>query len=286
MADAIVQGVLLGGLYALFAAGLALVFGVMKIINLAHGDFIILSAYLTLVLVDMTSLSPLLLTPIVMVLMGVFGYAVQRGILNFTLGSGILIPLVVTFAMSLVIQNVLLEVFTADTQGLDAGAIELSSVALPFGVTVGWFPLLTFGLAIAVLAALQLLIGKTGLGRSFRAISDDNETATLMGVRTGHVFAMAMAIALMVTAVGGVILGIRTQFDPALGPARLIYAFETVVIGGIGSLWGTLVGGVVLGVAQNIGAYFDPGWRELAGNLVFLAVLAWRPRGLFSRRRP
>jgi branched-chain amino acid transport system permease protein len=285
VANAIVQGILLGGLYALFAAGLALVFGVMKIINLVHGDFIILSAYLTLVLVEMTSISPLLLTPLVMVLMGFFGYLIQRGILNFTLGSGILIPLVVTFAMSLVIQNVLLEVFTADTQGLDAGAIELSSVTLPLGVTVGWFPLLTFAFAVVVLGALQIVIGKTGLGRSFRAISDDNEMASLMGIRTRHVFGMAMAIALMVTAVGGVILGIRTQFDPAMGPTRLIYAFETVVIGGIGSLWGTLVGGIVLGIAQGVGAFFDPSWRELAGNLVFLAVLAWRPRGLLARRQ-
>lgn len=285
MADAIVQGVLLGGLYALFAAGLALVFGVMRIINLAHGDFIILSAYVTLLLVDVTSLNPLLLTPIVMVLMGAFGYAVQRGILNFTLGSGLLPPLVVTFAMSLILQNVLLELFTADTQGLDAGAVELARVDLPFGITVGWFPVLTFVIAVVVLGGLQMLIGHTGMGRAFRAISDDNETATLMGVRSRHVFALAMAVALMVTAVGGVILGLRTQFDPALGPARLIYAFEAVVIGGIGSIWGSLVGGVVLGVAQNIGSYFDPGWRELTGHIVFLAVLAWRPTGLLARRR-
>lgn len=285
MADAIVQGVLLGGLYALFAAGLALVFGVMRIINLAHGDFIILSAYVTLLLVDVTSLNPLLLAPIVMVLMGAFGYAVQRGILNFTLGSGLLPPLVVTFAMSLILQNVLLELFTADTQGLDAGAVELARVDLPFGITVGWFPVLTFVIAVVVLGGLQMLIGHTGMGRAFRAISDDNETATLMGVRARHVFALAMAVALMVTAVGGVILGLRTQFDPALGPARLIYAFEAVVIGGIGSIWGSLVGGVVLGVAQNIGSYFDPGWRELTGHIVFLAVLAWRPTGLLARRR-
>lgn len=285
MADAIVQGVLLGGLYALFAAGLALVFGVMRIINLAHGDFIILSAYVTLLLVDVTSLNPLLLAPIVMVLMGALGYAVQRGILNFTLGSGLLPPLVVTFAMSLILQNVLLELFTADTQGLDAGAVELARVDLPFGITVGWFPVLTFVIAVVVLGGLQMLIGHTGMGRAFRAISDDNETATLMGVRARHVFALAMAVALMVTAVGGVILGLRTQFDPALGPARLIYAFEAVVIGGIGSIWGSLVGGVVLGVAQNIGSYFDPGWRELTGHIVFLAVLAWRPTGLLARRR-
>jgi branched-chain amino acid transport system permease protein len=284
MTDAVVQGILLGGLYALFAAGLAIVFGVMKIVNLAHGDFIILSAYLTLVVVNLTSLNPIVTVVVVASIMGLFGYALQRGILNHTLGSGILPPLVVTFGISIIIQNVLLQAFSADTQGLDAGAIELESIAMPFGLAVGWFPFLTFLLAVAVIGSLQLVIGHTRMGRSFRAVSDDGETASLMGMRTRHVFALAMALALVVTAIGGVVLGIRTQFDPALGPARLIYAFETVIIGGLGSLWGTLVGGVVLGVAQNVGAYFSPGWRELAGHLVFLIVLAWRPTGLFGRR--
>lgn len=283
MTDAIVQGVLLGGLYALFAAGLAIVFGVMRIVNLAHGDFIILSAYLTLAIVDLTSLNPIVTVVLVAAIMGLFGYLLQRGILNFSLGSGLLSPLVVTFGLSIIIQNVLLEVFTADTRGLDAGAIELASIRLPIGTTVGWFPLLTFALAVAVLGGLQLIIGHTKLGRSFRAVSDDQETATLMGVRTRHVFALAMAVALVVTAIGGVVLGIRSQFDPALGPARLIYAFETVIIGGLGSLWGTLVGGIVLGVSQSVGAYFSPGWTELAGHIVFLVVLAWRPSGLFGR---
>ena len=283
MTDAIVQGILLGGLYALFAAGLAIVFGVMKIVNLAHGDFIVLSAYLTLVVVELTSLNPMVTVALVAGVMGLFGYALQRGILNFTLGSGLLPPLVVTFGLSLIIQNVLLQVFSADTQGLDAGALELSSMSLPFGIAVGWFPFLTFLLAVAVLGGIQLLFGHTRMGRSFRAVSDDQETASLMGVRTRHVFGMAMAIALVVTAIGGVVLGIRTQFDPALGPSRLIYAFETVIIGGLGSIWGTLAGGVILGVAQNVGAYFSPGWRELAGHLVFLIVLAWRPTGLFGR---
>jgi branched-chain amino acid transport system permease protein len=278
-----VQGVLLGGLYALFAAGLAIVFGVMKIVNLAHGDLIILSSYVTLVLVDLTSLNPLLTVVLVAAIMGVFGYLLQRGVIQFSLGSGLLPPLVVTFGLSIIIQNALLEVFTADTQGLDAGLIELSSIRLPTGTAVGWFPLLTFALAVVVLGAVQLVVGRTRLGRSFRAVSDDPETAASMGVRTRRVFAMAMALALVVTAIGGVILGVRTQFDPSLGPARLIYAFETVIIGGLGSIWGTLAGGIVLGVSQSVGSYLNPGWTELAGHLVFLLVLAVRPTGLFGR---
>jgi branched-chain amino acid transport system permease protein len=283
MIDAIVQGILLGGLYALFAAGLAIVFGVMKIVNLAHGDLIILSAYVTLVLVDATGMNPLATMVMVALIMATIGYVLQRGIINFTLGSGLLPPLVVTFAIGLLIQNVLLEAFTADTRGLDAGQVELRSLRLPGNIAVGWFPLLTFGLAVVVIVGLQVLIAHTRTGRAFRAISDDVETAVLMGVRSRHVFAVAMGVAMVVTAIGGVVLGIRTQFDPALGPARLIYAFETVIIGGLGSLWGTLVGGVVLGVAQSVGAKLSPGWRELAGHLVFLAVLAWRPAGLFGR---
>ncbi|HEY7705010.1 MAG TPA: branched-chain amino acid ABC transporter permease [Acidimicrobiia bacterium] len=282
MADAIAQGVLLGGFYALLAAGLTLVFGVMKVVNLAHGDLTVLASYVALVLIGITGLNPLALMPVVALIMGLIGYALQRGVINFTLGQGLLPPLVVTFGISIIIQNGLLELFTADSQGLDAGPIELASIDIG-PVTVGWFPLLTFALAVVVLAALHLLLRHTGLGRAFRALSDDLPTAQLMGISTRHLFAMSMGVAMMVMGVAGVILGIRAQVVPSIGPSFLIYAFESVIIGGLGSLWGTLAGGVVLGVAQNVGAFFDPGWSELAGHLVFLAILAFRPRGLFGR---
>lgn len=283
MIDAVVQGILLGGLYALLAAGLTLVFGVMRVVNLAHGDLIVLAAYATLVLSSGTGLNPLLVAPIVALLMAGVGYGLQRGIINHALGSGLVPPLIVTFAISIILQNVLLEAFTADTQGLDAGPIELRSIRLPGGIAVGWFPLLTFFLAVVVLVALQWLFARTEVGRTFRAVSDDQETARLMGVRTRHVFSLATAVAMAVVGIGGVILGIRTQFDPSIGPARLIFAFEAVIIGGLGSLWGTLAGGIVLGVAQNLGAHFSPGWSELGGHLIFLVALAYRPQGLFGK---
>ena len=282
MLDSIVQGVLLGGLYAVFAAGLTLMFGVMRIVNLAHGDLIILAAYLTLVAVEVTGANPLVVAPLVALAMSAIGYALQRGILNRTVGTGLLPPLIVTFGVSIVIQNVLQQLFSADTRGLDAGAVELASVDLG-AVTAGWFPLLSLVLAVAVIAALGLLFGRTRIGRAFRAVSDDPEAARMMGIRTRHVFAAATAVAMLVVGIAGVVLGIRTQFDPSLGPGRLIFAFEAVIIGGLGSLWGTLAGGMVLGVAQNVGAYFSPGWRELAGHLVFLVVLGFRPQGLFGR---
>ena len=186
--------------------------------------------------------------------------------------------------MSIILQNVLLEVFTADSRGLDAGAIETSSIRITEQLSVGWFPLVTFLVSVVLLGVLQLVLSRTRVGRALRATADDPRTAQLMGIDNRRIYALAMGIALATVALAGVFLGMRTTFGPAIGPARLIFAFEAVIIGGLGSLWGTLVGGVVLGVAQTIGAQVSPGWGVLTGHLVFLAVLATRPTGLFARQ--
>jgi branched-chain amino acid transport system permease protein len=270
----IIQGVLVGGLYALFAAGLSLIFGVMRLVNIAHGDFIVAVAYLAWSIIHVTGLHPLVsLLFVVPIAMG-FGYALQIGILNRTLGKDILPPLLVTFGMS---------VITADSRKLNAGTLETGSFSLLTGVDIGYLPLLQFAVAIAIIAGLQYLFYNTALGRAFRATSDDSETALLMGLDKRKVFAWAMALCLGVVAIAGVFLGVRANFDPAIGPGRLIFGFEAVIIGGLGNLWGTLIGGVILGVAQGIGAQINPGWQVLAGHLVFLLVLAVRPRGLFPR---
>jgi branched-chain amino acid transport system permease protein len=279
----IVQGVLVGGLYALFAAGLSLIFGVMRLVNIAHGDLIVAAAYLGWVVVQVTGLHPLASLVIVVPVAALFGYALQWGILNRTLGKDILPPLLVTFGLSVIIQNGLLEVFTADTRKLNAGALETGSFPLLPGVDIGYLPLLQFIVAVAVIAGLQYLFYNTALGRAFRATSDDAETVEIMGLDRRKVFASAMALCLGVVAIAGVFLGMRTNFDPAIGPGRLIFGFEAVIIGGLGNLWGTLAGGIILGVAQAVGAQINPGWQVLAGHLVFLAVLAVRPRGLFPR---
>ncbi len=283
--DAIIQGVLLGGLYALFATGLSLIFGVMRLVNIAHGDLIVLAAFLGLAMVNGTGVHPLLSLIVTVPVMAAIGYALQRGILNLTLGRDILPPLLVTFGLSIIIQNVLLEVFSADTQRLKAGALETASIAIGGEIAIGWFPLIVFLAAIAVIAGLQLLLYRTRLGTAFRATSDDHQTAALMGIDNRHVFALAMALALGVVALAGTFMAIRTNFSPAIGPARLLYAFEAVIIGGLGSLWGTLAGGVILGVAQAIGAKFHPGGQILAGHVAFLIVLVLRPNGLFPRTR-
>ncbi len=282
--NVIVQGLLLGGLYALYATGLSLVFGVMRMVNLAHGDLSIVAAFLALVAVDRLGVNPLVTPAIVVPLMFALGYLLQRGVLNLTLRDGDVLPsILVTFGLAVVLQNLLLEVFSADSRGLDAGRIENASVRLTAGLAVGWFALLTLVVAIGVLIGLQLLLSRTRLGRAFRATADDPSTARLMGIDHRHLYALATAIALGTVAVAGIFLGARTTFTPSLGPTRLIFAFEAVIIGGLGSLWGTLVGGLVLGVAQTLGAHLSPGWGVLSGHLVFLAVLAFRPTGLLGK---
>jgi branched-chain amino acid transport system permease protein len=281
--NTIIQGALVGGLYALFAAGLSLMFGVMRIINLAHGDFIVLSAYLAVVVMDGFGVNPLVALSVVAPVMFGVGYLLQRGLLNFTVGGDILRPLLVTFGLSVVIQNVLLEVFSADSRRLQLPWLEMTSVRVGDQLAIGVMPATVFVVAVVVIGAIEMLLYRTSLGRAFRATSDDIDTARLYGVNNRNIYAMATAIALAVVSIAGVLFGIRTIFDPTIGPARLLYAFEVVIIGGLGSLWGTLAGGVILGVAQAIGAAFDPSWDTLAGHVVFLIVLLFRPRGLIPK---
>jgi branched-chain amino acid transport system permease protein len=281
--NTIVQGVLLGGLYAMFAAGLSLIFGVMRLVNIAHGDLIVFAAYLALMATTTLGIEPLTSLLVVVPLMAVIGYALQRGILIHTLGEDLLPPLLVTFGLSIIIQNGLLELFTADSRKLNAGTIEIASIQLTQGLSVGILPLLQFVLAILVIAALQFIFYRTALGRAFRATSDDQAVSRLMGLDTRHVFALAMALSLAVIAIAGVLLAIRANFDPSIGPARLIFGFEAVIIGGLGSMWGTLAGGIILGVSQAIGSKIDSGWQLLAGHIVFLIILAVRPQGLFPK---
>lgn len=280
--DTIVQGVLLGGLYALFAAGLSLVFGIMRLVNLAHGDLIVLAAYLILVLVSALGIDPFVALAIAAPAMFAIGWGLQFVVLNRTLGEDILPPLLVTFGLSIVIQNALLEGFTADSRRINAGALETASI--PLGpVAVGVMPLLTFASAIAVIVGLNALLRRTALGRAFRATSDDPTTAGLMGIAPQRIFAIATGLAMVVVTIAALYLGTRANFDPTIGPARLIYAFEAVIIGGLGSLWGTLAGGIIIGVAQTVGAAVNPEWQILAGHVAFLIVLLVKPRGLFPR---
>ncbi len=283
--NTIVQGVMLGGLYALFAMGLSLMFGVMRLTNVAHGDFIILTAFAAFAATASLGLNLWIALLLLLPLAFVFGYGLQRGILNGTLGNDPLPSLVVTFGLSIVIQNLLMEIFSADTRSISALGLETKSVQLTENLFVGVLPLIIFVVAVGAAAAMQWLFGNTAIGRAFRATSDDKEAAQLMGLDHRHVYALATAIAFVLIAIAGVLQGMRTTIAPTDGPGLLLYAFEAVIIGGMGSFWGTFSGGIILGVAQAIGFRIDPGWGILFGHFVFLAMLIVRPSGLFPKTK-
>lgn len=280
--DTISQGILLGGLYALFAAGLSLVFGIMRLVNLAHGDLIVCAAYLVLIGVTTLGLNPFVAVLIAAPIMFAIGWALQRFVLNRTIGPDVLPPLLLTFGLSVVVQNALLEGFSADSRRIPGGALETATVSAGT-LNLGVLPLLTFASAVGVIVALNWLFYRTALGRAFRATSDDPTTASLMGIKPANIFAVATGLAMVVVTIAALYLGMRANFDPSVGPVRLLYAFEAVIIGGLGNLWGTLLGGVIIGVSQAVGAAINPEWQILAGHLAFLIVLIVKPRGLFPK---
>ena len=287
--NTLVQGVLLGGLYALFAMGQSLIFGVMRLTNTAHGDFIVLAAFGAFSVVAALGLSAAVAPWVALVLLlpagFAAGYGLQRFVLNGTLGRDPLPSLVVTFGLAIVIQNLLQETFTADPRSIETAGLSTQSIALGDTLAVGTLPLLTFCIAVAVAIAMQWFFDHAPLGRAFRAVSDDRDAAELMGLDHRHVYALATGIAFMLIVVAGTLHGMKTTFAPADGPALLLYAFEAVIIGGLGSFYGTLAGGVILGVTQAIGFRIDPGWGIWLGHVAFLVVLLLRPAGLFPRMR-
>jgi branched-chain amino acid transport system permease protein len=285
----LVQGVLLGGLYALFAMGQSLMFGVLRLTNTAQGDFIILASFAVFSLATVVGLPAgaapwvalLLLLPVAFAV----GYVLQRTVLNRVLGRDPLPSLVVTFGLGIVIENVLQEIYSADPRSIDAGGLGEASVRLGAGLSVGTLPLLIFAVAVALAFGLHALFNHTSIGRAFRAVSDDREVAELMGLDHRHVYALATGLAFLLVVVAGALHGMKTTVAPSDGPALLLYGFEAVIIGGMGSFLGTLLGGVILGVTQVVGFHFDPGWGIWLGHMVFLAMLLVRPAGLFPKTR-
>lgn len=279
----IVQGVLLGGLYAMFAMGLSLCAGVMRFINIAHGDLIVLASFLVLTLTTSLGLSPLVAALATLPCAFVGGYLLQRLLLQRLAGKGVLAAILVTFGLSIIIQNSLQGTYGADTRKVFAGSIETASLHLAGNVNIGALPAAIFISALIMIALLDLLLYRTGIGARIRAVSDDVATADLVGLPSGRIYAVAMGIVGVTIGISAAFMSVWTNFDPTSGPSRLLIAFEAVVLGGLGSLWGTLAGGIILGVAQAIGAQFDVAWQALAGHLVFLAVFLVRPQGLFPK---
>ena len=282
--NAIVQGILLGGLYALFACGLSLMFGVMRVVNLAHGDFAVLAAYLALAVITGLHVPVLWSALVIAPLFGLIGYLVQRFIIQRSLDVSPITTLLVTFGLSIVIQNALLEGLSANSRSLPSGSLASASFQVNGQLSIAYESVIVFAVAVVVLVGLQVFLSRAPLGRQVRAAADDQEAASIVGVNVRHVYGIAAAIAFATVALAGVAFGMYSSFDPAAGPQRLIFAFEAVVIGGVGSLWGTLAGGIILGLAQVLGAQVDSSFGVLAGHLVFLVVLAIRPGGLIPAR--
>jgi branched-chain amino acid transport system permease protein len=279
--DAVIQGILLGGAYAQYALGMALMFGVMRIVNIAHGDIIILLALIGISLAAMFGLGPFTVMLLLVPIAAAMGWLLQRTILNRVLGDDPLPSLIATFGLSIALQNFMLEIWSADTRSMPGGGIEAASIQLG-GFYLGVLPVMALGAAILLTGGLDALLRFTPFGRSLRAAAADVEAATITGVNPKAVYAAATAIAVGILGVAAVFQSLRSTVSPADGPAQLLYAFEAVIIGGLGSIWGAFLGATVLGIAQAVGFRVDPGWGVLAGHVVFLAVLALRPRGLLS----
>jgi branched-chain amino acid transport system permease protein len=279
----IVQGVLLGGLYATFAMGLSLSVGIMRFVNIAHGDLIVLVSFLILTLTTTLGLSPLLAVLLTLPITFLGGYLLQRLLLQRVLGKGVLPIILVTFGLSIIIQNGLLGTFGADTRKVAGGSFETATLVLGGGVNVGLLPLAIFLSAIAMVVVLDFVLYRTRLGARIRAVSDDVAAADLIGLPSARVYAIAMGIVGVTIAISAGFMSVWTNFDPTSGPSRLLVAFEAVVLGGLGSLWGTLIGGIIIGVAQAIGAQVDAAWQLLAGHIVFLVIFMLRPEGLFPK---
>jgi branched-chain amino acid transport system permease protein len=283
LVNQIVQGILLGGLYALFAMGLSLSVGIMRFVNIAHGDLIVLASFVLLSLATTLGAPPFVALLLVLPLAFAAGFALQRFLLQRVVGSSVLPVILVTFGLSIIIQNGLLEAYGADTRKLSGGALETATITLGGGMSIGVLPLLIFVAAVIMVFLLDALLYRTPIGAKIRAVADDVDAADLIGLSSARIYAIAMAIIGVTVAIAACFMAVRTNFDPASGPSRLLIAFEAVVLGGLGSLWGTLAGGILLGVAQSIGAYIDPGSQTLAGHLLFLLVLIVRPQGLFPK---
>jgi branched-chain amino acid transport system permease protein len=276
--DSLIQGILLGGYYAVLAAGLSLMFGVVRFINLAHGDMAVLGALCALWLVQGAGLPVVLAIPATLAGMAALGWLMQRVIFERALAGGFLIPILTTIGLGAALQNGMFAVFGSETKSLGAhiGSLSWSSWELPGGIYVGQLPVYMFATAVLVLGTLHLVLTRTAFGRALRATATDPEAAGLCGVDPRRVQRQAAAIAVALAGLAGIFLAMRAQVTPFSGPMMLIFAFEAVVIGGIGSLRGTLIGGIVLGVVQALGALISPQISIFAGHVVFLAVLGWR----------
>lgn len=280
--DTLLQGLLLGGFFALSGLGLSLSFGIMRIVNIAHGDLLIVAAYLGVVLVGVVGGVPLVAVIVAVPLMFLLGYLIQWALLNRAVDKSELTPLLITFGLSIVLRNVLQELFSANFKRLDAGSLGVASFSVG-PVTVGWFPVVILAVALVTYGSLSWAITHTRFGRMMRATVDDPEITGLMGIDTRRMYCLGMGLSMAIVGIAGGLFAIKTSFNPMTGGDQLLFAFESVIIGGMGSIWGTFMGGLSLGIAQMIGFKINAGWGAFAGHLVFFLFLFLKPAGLLAK---
>ncbi len=280
----ILNGILLGGLYAAVGVGLSMMFGIVKQVNLAHGDLMILASYLCMVLITHLKFLNLWTAVILVVpIMFAVGFLLQKYIMNRVQGMGMEPPLIVAFGLSIIIQNGLMLIFSPDSQSLET-PLAIMSLRVTDMFYIPAIYVIDFLTGIALIIFLHLFFKYSYLGWAIRAASDDENTAQLMGIDTRNIYAWAMGIAISSAAVSGILIGATKNFYPHTGPQYLIIAFGVTIIGGVGSMAGTLLGGLVLGLAQLLGGkIFGPGYQLLSGYIILLALLAVRPQGLLSK---
>ncbi|OBZ94529.1 ABC transporter permease [Pararhizobium polonicum] len=280
--DGLIQGILLGGLYAQYALGMALMFGVMRIVNITHGDLMILLALIGISLASTFSLGPWSVLVVLVALGAVFGVLLQSLILNRVVGEDPLPSLIATFGLSVALQNAMQQIWSADTRSLPSAGLAQASVQLG-PIFVGVLPVIVLCTATVLTAGLHAVLRHTRFGRALRAASADVEAAAMTGVNPKRIYAGATALAVAILGFAAVFQSLRSTVAPADGAYQLIYAFEAVIIGGMGSIWGAFIGAMVLGISQSIGFRIDPGFGILAGHLVFLIILALRPQGILGK---
>jgi branched-chain amino acid transport system permease protein len=281
--QAIVTGVMLGGLYAIIGIGMSLIFGIMKLTNIAHGDIMILGTFLTMIISQNLTGNPVIALLITIAIMMGFATVVQKFLINNVITKGAEPALLVTFGLSIIISNGLFQVFGANTRSIPNSLVTTNLIRTEhFSVSMMYAA--SFIVAVAVIVALTLIMNKTSFGRAIRAASSDTMMSELLGVNTKRMYIYAMCLTVVTASIAGLLVGMTFPFYPTTGPQYLIIAFGVVVIGGMGSLVGTLIGGIILGLAQLVGAtFFGATYQQLTGFIVLLIVLAIRPQGLLSK---
>ena len=284
IASSLLAGFLLGGIFALTALGLSLVLGVLRLVNLAHGDFLVIGAYGGLFLWQIAGIDPLLGLPLVAAAIGLAALPLYRLLVRPVMRRGAEAPMMTMFGVSVVLENLFVLFFTADTRSIST-AYSTAALSLDF-VTIPWIYVIGFLISVSTVAAVQLVLAKTAFGRDLRASAQDPQAAAIVGVNVDRVQMLTFALGAACAGAGGTLTGLAFSFTPASGAGYLLNSFAVVVLGGLGSVVGTLIAGITIGVLQSLGgAVFGDGYRDFVALALFLAVLIVRPQGLMATRR-